>query len=375
MTPQNLKVGFLLLDNHGGIGGVEKVLIEITKGLEHYNVESYIYCIHKPIHTNFIHQFKHIDYTEIPNFLKNKHPLRPRILYRYALKREHKRMLKQIGNTVDMLVVVDLSSTLFAFHKLLLQVKNQNIPLIAWPHGTTSATQKQCKAEFINKLKIFNGAFAIGDSIARELSEQLDFHPVITVYNPIEDAPLIKRKNNHFLYIGRIDDNKRVHEMVTALNSLASTDWKLDIIGSTGSVEEDEKFKQYLLSSKNHENITFHGWQEKPWEMVHEAGALILNSKSEGLPLVLGEAMMRGIACISSDCPTGPSDIITHGENGWLFDMDNQNELVEILNQLVSNQLSLPDAQKTKQSVLKFEKSRVMKNFYDGLMHIKNSHS
>ena len=44
----------------------------------------------------------------------------------------------------------------------------------------------------------------------------------------------------------------------------------------------------------------------------------VLSSRFEGYPNVLLEAMASGLACLAVDCPTGPSDLIDPGVNGWL---------------------------------------------------------
>ena len=54
------------------------------------------------------------------------------------------------------------------------------------------------------------------------------------------------------------------------------------------------------------------GWYER-------ATVFVLPSRFEGFPNVLLEAMAAGCACIASDCLTGPSDLIRHGENGLLL--------------------------------------------------------
>jgi glycosyltransferase involved in cell wall biosynthesis len=51
---------------------------------------------------------------------------------------------------------------------------------------------------------------------------------------------------------------------------------------------------------------------------LERAAIYVLSSRFEGLPLVLIEAMSKGLAVVSTDCPTGPGDIIEDRRNGLL---------------------------------------------------------
>ena len=63
----------------------------------------------------------------------------------------------------------------------------------------------------------------------------------------------------------------------------------------------------------------------------------VLSSNYEGFPNVLVEAMSFGLPCISTNCPSGPSEIINSGHNGILIKVGDENALINNLNSLISN--------------------------------------
>ena len=66
---------------------------------------------------------------------------------------------------------------------------------------------------------------------------------------------------------------------------------------------------------------------ENPFNLIKQTNIFILSSKYEGLPNVLLEALVLKKFIISSDCPTGPKEILLNGKGGLLFKKEDHKEL------------------------------------------------
>lgn len=88
-------------------------------------------------------------------------------------------------------------------------------------------------------------------------------------------------------------------------------------------------------------------------EIYGGASAFVLSSDFEGMPNTLLEAMAIGLPCISTDCPTGPSDIIEDGKNGILVPTGDKNRLEQALENLIEqNELRLSLSKAAKQTII-----------------------
>ncbi len=68
-----------------------------------------------------------------------------------------------------------------------------------------------------------------------------------------------------------------------------------------------------------------------------EADAFVFGSDNEGFPNALMEAMAAGLPCVSTDCPTGPADLITNGTNGLLVPVGDVDAMAHAMQYLVEN--------------------------------------
>ena len=87
--------------------------------------------------------------------------------------------------------------------------------------------------------------------------------------------------------------------------------------------------------SKNIKILDF----RKPYPLIKQTELFILTSKYEGLPNVLLESLALRKFVISSNCPTGPKEILLNGKRGLLSKVGNYNQLANKIIFLKKNKI------------------------------------
>jgi glycosyltransferase involved in cell wall biosynthesis len=117
--------------------------------------------------------------------------------------------------------------------------------------------------------------------------------------------------------VGRLTPQKGYDLLIPAFARVAASypDWRLRICGSGPQREELEDM---IRERRLEEVIELHGPARDFGAEIERASLFVLSSRFEGLPLVLLEAMSKGMGIVSFDCPTGPADVIDDHRNGIL---------------------------------------------------------
>lgn len=104
-------------------------------------------------------------------------------------------------------------------------------------------------------------------------------------------------------------------------------EWQLDIYGDGDYAYYQSLANEKMLSSV----VTCHAAVSDISEKYAQSSIFVLSSRYEGFGLVLVEAMSAGLSVVSFDCPCGPRDIVSNGENGLLVESGNVNQLADKL--------------------------------------------
>ncbi|RYL93957.1 lipopolysaccharide 1,6-galactosyltransferase [Sporolactobacillus sp. THM19-2] len=239
-------------------------------------------------------------------------------------------------------------------------------PIVSWIHFSLKSSKVRTglvpKADY---------HLAISSGIARQLRElYIPQERIFTIYNPLKPSEQIiprPTSNTIFLYAGRIEfeGQKRLKDLLESLSRL-NGDWILEVYGDGQDLPLCQRYADQLHIN---DKIKWHGYVADPWDQMKEVTALILTSAYEGLPMVLAEAISRGVYCISSDCETGPRDLIQEGKNGRLYKSGHLNDLQKLLQNLI-NHKELPDPVEIQKSIKKFYVGHYYTNFYNALSRI-----
>ena len=157
---------------------------------------------------------------------------------------------------------------------------------------------------------------------------------LVTVYP--NDISCYSERSNRIICVGRLTRQKGFDYLIKAWALIANKypEWKIDIFGS-GDLED---FLIQMIDNYNlKESITINKPTSNIFEEYDRSSIYILSSRYEGFCLVLLEAMSFGIPCISFNCPHGPSDMITNGEEGILVPVGDINKLAESIEWMITH--------------------------------------
>ena len=155
---------------------------------------------------------------------------------------------------------------------------------------------------------------------------------VKTVYNPqmlekiedlskekITEVPLDQFKGNTIINVGRLSNQKGQWHLIRAFSKVLETkkDARLVLVGRG---EHEQKFKDLIRKLNIEGKVIFTGFNSNPYKFLSKSDIYVSTSIHEGLPMTYIEAMSLGLPIISTDCISGPREIIAPDKFGKEID-------------------------------------------------------
>ena len=295
-------------------GGVEKNLFYLINYFKHRFDNIYLLTADKPKDYNFGNNIKLLS----PNskFYQNKKRFIKSLICFYL-------MIKYFWNKE--ILILSLQSNFFSI--LASKIINSKIIL------RLNTSPEKYSSNLITKF-LYRILYSLADTIivnSHEFKKNFENYFNLNtrvILNPlkISENKIFKKifffknyKGIKIICIGRLTDQKDHITLLKALKLLKNkyyVDFKLYLIGKGNNFSLLSNFiREYGLKK----NIKLAGYKKNAYHYINSSDLLVLTSKYEGLPNVLLEAQAQGVPIISSDCPSGPKEILMNGKLGDLF--------------------------------------------------------
>ena len=182
---------------------------------------------------------------------------------------------------------------------------------ILYPHADAiTAVSKGVKEDMVRRLAVPDERISVVyNPIVRETIETLAAAPLDDPWFAPEEPPLI-------LSVGRLVEEKGFPTLLDAFALVrARRPARLVILGEGRlRAELEEKARRLGLEG----DVRLPGFDKNPFRWMARSAVFVLSSTHEGLPNVLLQAMACGVPVVSTDCRSGPSEIVDEGSTGYL---------------------------------------------------------
>lgn len=373
----------LLRTGYLGLGAIEQLTFDIIEGLKekfeitlaienHFNNS-----LVKKLSPNIKYFYLKDEKFEkrIKEVGSKKNNIFYKIYYNYLLKKEKKICCKAINEYIqkegkyDLFVDYDGMAYKYA-EKIKIDKK------IIWQHTSLNKNKKRTEKRLDKydkvvllcddmKIDFIKNFPKLKDKFFR-IYNFLDFDRIKKLEKDENELNLKEKemlKEKYCVSVARLDYPKDFDTLLKAFEILKNKGIKekLYIIGEG---EQRERIENQI-KEKELENVVYLlGRRNNPYVWIKNADLFVHSSKREGFPAVLLEALLCEKMIISSDCMTGPKEILENGKDGELFKVGDSIELSNLLEKYIINpELKEKYIENSKVRIQNFEKQKILKEY------------
>jgi glycosyltransferase involved in cell wall biosynthesis len=192
---------------------------------------------------------------------------------------------------------------------------------------------------------------AVSTGVARSMSQEYDLpqEQINIIYNPVDIDEIQDLADEDIAHpwfqncespiiigAGRFHPQKNFQSLLRAFSIIRSEkDAKLVILGDG---QEKPELVQLAKELDITDSVWFPGMVDNPYKYMARSSVFVLSSKWEGFGNVITEALACGCPVVSTDCPTGPREILEDGKYGYLVPVGDDQALAKAVNSSLQEQ-------------------------------------
>lgn len=163
----------------------------------------------------------------------------------------------------------------------------------------------------------------------------VEYKSISTIYNPFNfddlrsqgsERPLLKLDYDYIICASAFRSVKR-HDILLEAYKKSGLDIKLVLM-----CKPFDGLNKLIEKLDLKDKVTILGFQKNPYPYIKNAKFLVLSSEREGLPTVLVESLILGTPIVSTNCISGPSEILTDNLSKYLSKVNDSSDLAKKMN-------------------------------------------
>jgi glycosyltransferase involved in cell wall biosynthesis len=194
-----------------------------------------------------------------------------------------------------------------------------------------------------------DGIVAVSDGVAQDLAQTatIPLARIQTIYNPVINPELFASAQQPLAHpwlttaavptilgVGKLEPQKDFPNLIRAFAKVRQVQpARLIILGWGADLPQLEALATALGIAAD---VDFPGYVQNPYAYMARATVFVLSSAWEGLPTVLIEAMALGTPVVSTDCESGPAEILANGRYGDLTPVGDSDALAAAILQVLA---------------------------------------
>jgi glycosyltransferase involved in cell wall biosynthesis len=211
-------------------------------------------------------------------------------------------------------------------------------------HATQATVKKLGAIKLAMRLSypMADQIIAVSQGVADDLETLVAKDKVQVIHNPVLRKEMFQKAKEPLdhpwftsgeppviLAIGRLEKQKDFPNLIGAFAQLRQQQpVRLLILGEG---QERPALESLIAELGLQKDVSLHGFDSNPYRYIQHCSVFVMSSVMEGLPTVLIEAMALGSRLVSTDCESGPREILADGKYGILVPIQDSTALAKAI--------------------------------------------